>query len=79
MQWRCVAVNNLLPMKELPAQNQQQKECVKMPMPAHQVLPLTGHIFEESVSTSVTGLNKILEYVPIRTPNFVNKHLIFNT
>ena len=34
-------------------------ECVKVPMPAHQVLPLTAYIFEASYSTSVTQVNKI--------------------
>ena len=28
-------------------------------MPAHQVLPLTGYIFEASYSTSATRVNKI--------------------
>ena len=27
-------------------------ECVKVPIPAHQVLPLTAYIFEASYSTS---------------------------
>ena len=30
-----------------------------MPMPAHQVLPLTAYIFEASYSTSATQDNKI--------------------
>ena len=34
-------------------------ECVKVPMPAHQVLPLTAYIFEASYSTSATQANKI--------------------
>ena len=34
-------------------------ECVKVPMPAHQVLPLTACIFEASYSTSATQANKI--------------------
>ena len=34
-------------------------ECVKVPMPAHQVLPLTGNIFEASYGTSATQANKI--------------------
>ena len=33
-------------------------ECVKVPMPTHQVLPLVLHIFEASYSTSVTRINK---------------------
>ena len=35
------------------------QECVKVPMPAHQVLPLTAYIFEASYSTSATQANKI--------------------
>ena len=35
------------------------KECVKVPMPAHHVLPLTVYIFEASYSTSATQANKI--------------------
>ena len=34
-------------------------ECVKVPMSAHQVLPLTGHIFEVNYSPSATWVNKI--------------------
>ena len=34
-------------------------ECVKVPMPAHQILPLTAYIFEASYSTSATQANKI--------------------
>ena len=34
-------------------------ECVKVPMPAHEVLPLTGYIFEASCSTAATQANKI--------------------
>ena len=34
-------------------------ECVKVPMPAHQVLPLAEYIFEASYSTSATQANKI--------------------
>ena len=34
-------------------------ECVKVPMPAHQVLPLTAYIFEASYSTSATQASKI--------------------
>ena len=34
-------------------------ECVKVPMPAHQVLPLTVYIFEASYSTSATQAYKI--------------------
>ena len=34
-------------------------ECVKVPTPAHQVLPLTGYILEASYSTSATQTNKI--------------------
>ena len=34
-------------------------EGVKVPMPSHQVLPLTGNIFEASYSTSATRINKI--------------------
>ena len=33
-------------------------ERVKVPMPAHQVLPLTGYIFEAIYSTSVTQASK---------------------
>ena len=35
------------------------QEFVKVPMPAHQVLPLTAYIFEASYSTSATQANKI--------------------
>ena len=35
------------------------QEGVKVPMPAHQVLPLTAYIFEASYSTSATQANKI--------------------
>ena len=35
------------------------KECVKIPMPAHQVLSLTGYNFGASFSTSATLVNKI--------------------
>ena len=35
------------------------KECVKVPIPAHQVLTLTAYIFEASYSTSATQANKI--------------------
>ena len=35
------------------------KECVKVLKPAHQVLPLTGYIFEVINSTSATQANKI--------------------
>ena len=35
------------------------RESVKVPMPADQVLRLTGYIFEASYSTSVTQANKI--------------------
>ena len=35
-------------------------ECVKVPMPARQVLPLTVYIFKVSYSTSVTRVNKVL-------------------
>ena len=35
-------------------------ECVKVPMPAHQVLPLMGYIFEASYSTSATGVNRMI-------------------
>ena len=34
-------------------------ECVKVPMPAHPVLPLMANIFEASYSTSATQANKI--------------------
>ena len=34
-------------------------ECIKMPIPADQVLPLTGYILENSYSTSATQANKI--------------------
>ena len=34
-------------------------ECVKVPMPAHQVLSLTVYIFEASYNTSATQVNKI--------------------
>ena len=34
-------------------------ECVKVPMPAHEVLPLMGYIFEASYSTSAMQANKI--------------------
>ena len=34
-------------------------ECVKVPIPAHQVLPLKAYIFEASYSTSATQANKI--------------------
>ena len=34
-------------------------ECVEVPMPAHQVLPLTGHNFEASFSTPVTWVIKL--------------------
>ena len=34
-------------------------ECVKVPMPAHQVLPLTAYIFEASYSMSATQASKI--------------------
>ena len=33
-------------------------ECVKVPVPAHQVLSLTWYIFEASCSTSATRANK---------------------
>ena len=36
-----------------------KKECVKVPMPAPQVLPLTVYIFEASYSTSATQAKKI--------------------
>ena len=36
-----------------------QRECVKVPMPAHRVLPLMGHIFESSYSMSAIPANKI--------------------
>ena len=35
------------------------QECVKVSMPAHQVLPLMAYIFEASYSTSATQANKI--------------------
>ena len=34
-------------------------ECVKVPLPAHQVLSLMTYIFEASYSTSATQANKI--------------------
>ena len=34
-------------------------ECVKVLMPAHQVLPLTGNIFEASYITSSMQAKKI--------------------
>ena len=34
-------------------------ECVKVPMSAHQVLPLTAYIFEATYSTAATQANKI--------------------
>ena len=34
-------------------------ECVKVPMPAHQSLPLTAYIFEASYSTSTMQAKKI--------------------
>ena len=34
-------------------------ECVNVPMPADQVLPLTGYILEANYSTSITWINKI--------------------
>ena len=34
-------------------------ECVKLPVLVHQVLSLTGYIFEASYSTSATQANKI--------------------
>ena len=36
-----------------------QPGCVKAPMPAHQVLPLTAYIFEASHNTAATQANKI--------------------
>lgn len=38
---------------------QGQIECVKVPMPACQNLPLTGYIFEVSYSMSVTQFNRV--------------------
>ena len=35
------------------------EECVKVPMPAHQALSLTGYIFEASYSMSRKRVNKI--------------------
>ena len=35
------------------------QECVKVSMPAYQVLPLMAYIFEASYSTSATQANKI--------------------
>ena len=40
-------------------QVKKQKECVQVRMPAHQVLPLMGYIFEASYSMSATRANKI--------------------
>ena len=37
----------------------QATRSVKVSMPAEQVLPLTGYIFEASYSTSATQINKI--------------------
>ena len=34
-------------------------ECVKVPMPAHQIFPLTVYIFEASYRMSATQANKI--------------------
>ena len=34
-------------------------DCVKVPMAAHQVLPLTEYLFEVSNSTPATGVNRI--------------------
>ena len=35
-------------------------KSIKVPMPAHQILPLTGYVFEASYSTLATHANKIL-------------------
>ena len=34
-------------------------ECVKVPVPAHQVLPLTAYILEAGYSMSTTQANEI--------------------
>ena len=36
-----------------------KEECVKVPKPAHQVLPLTTYIFDVIYSTPATRVNKI--------------------
>ena len=49
-------------------------------MPTHQVLPLTGYIFEASYSTPVKQANNIwtVKYGPFRSLKSMSRHWTFN-